>query len=78
MAWHERDHAVFVGYAPIKLPRYAVAVVVEHGGSGAKTAAPVARDILLELQKLDPTNELDTSLENKEAHILPEVLSTRL
>lgn len=49
--WEERDHAVFVGYAPMANPTYAVSVVVEHGGGGAKTAAPIARDILLEAQK---------------------------
>ena len=47
----ERDHALFVGYAPLKRPRYAVAVVVEHGGSGSKAAAPLARDLLLAAQK---------------------------
>lgn len=51
--WEERDHAVFVGYAPISSPRYSVAVVVEHGGSGASTAAPIARDILLQAQRRD-------------------------
>ena len=44
--WKERDHALFVGYAPLVKPRYAVSVVVEHGGSGGSTAAPIARDIL--------------------------------
>ncbi|MBI3454005.1 MAG: penicillin-binding protein 2 [Rhodospirillales bacterium] len=44
--WKERDHALFVGYAPVDNPRYAVAVVVEHGGGGSAVAAPVARDIL--------------------------------
>jgi penicillin-binding protein 2 len=44
--WAERDHALFVAYAPVKNPRYAISVVVEHGGSGSSTAAPVARDIL--------------------------------
>ncbi len=52
--WEERDHALFVAYAPIEKPRYAVAVVIEHGGSGSGTAAPVARDILRETQRLDP------------------------
>ena len=42
----ERDHALFVGYAPIKDPRYAVAVVVEHGGSGSSMAAPIAKAAL--------------------------------
>ena len=44
--WAERDHALFVAYAPVKNPRYSISVVVEHGGSGSSTAAPVARDIL--------------------------------
>ena len=51
LPWKERDHALFAGFAPISAPRYAVAVVVEHGGSGAHMAAPIARDILLECQK---------------------------
>ena len=38
-----RDHALFVGFAPVKDPRIAVAVIVENGGSGSGTAAPVAR-----------------------------------
>jgi len=50
--WHMRDHALFVGYAPYETPRYAVAVVVEHGGSGSKAAAPIARDILLEARRI--------------------------
>jgi len=54
--WRERDHALFVGYAPSDDPRYAVAVVVEHGGGGSKVAAPIARDLLLATQKRDPSN----------------------
>ena len=50
LPWEERDHALFVGFAPISAPRYAVAVVIEHGGGGSKVAAPVARDILAEAQ----------------------------
>jgi len=45
--WEERDHALFVGFAPHDAPRYAVSVVVEHGGGGSAAAAPVARDIML-------------------------------
>ena len=52
----ERDHALFVGYAPSDNPRYAVSVVVEHGGGGSKVAAPIARDLLLATQKRDPAN----------------------
>ena len=46
LPWHRRDHALFVGYAPADNPRYAVSVVVEHGGGGSKAAAPIAKDIL--------------------------------
>ena len=44
--WKERDHALFVAFAPYKNPRYAISVVVEHGGSGSSAAAPIASDIL--------------------------------
>jgi penicillin-binding protein 2 len=49
--WKERDHALFVGYAPVQNPRYACACIVEHGGGGSAIAAPIVRDILLETQK---------------------------
>jgi penicillin-binding protein 2 len=51
LPWELRDHALFVGFAPVSNPRYAVSVVVEHGGGGSTTAAPIARDILLEAQR---------------------------
>ncbi len=47
LPWNRRDHALFVGYAPYDNPRYAISVVVEHGGGGSTAAAPIARDILL-------------------------------
>lgn len=47
LPWNRRDHALFVGYAPADNPRYAVAVVVEHGGGGSVAAAPIARDAIL-------------------------------
>jgi len=56
LPWKERDHALFVGYAPVEAPRYAVAVVVEHGGSGSKAAAPIASDILHEVQRRGALN----------------------
>jgi penicillin-binding protein 2 len=55
--WRLRDHAIFVGFAPVERPRYAIAVVVEHGGGGASTAAPIARDILIEAQRRDPAGK---------------------
>ena len=54
LPWKERDHAVFVGYAPVHAPRYAAAVVVEHGGGGSKVAAPIAHDLLLATQRRHP------------------------
>lgn len=51
LEWLRRDHALFLAFAPFKHPRYSVAVVVEHGGGGSKVAAPVARDIMFELEK---------------------------
>jgi penicillin-binding protein 2 len=43
--YEERDHALFVAFGPYKNPRYAVSVVVEHGGSGSSTAAPMAKKL---------------------------------
>lgn len=45
--WEERDHALFVAFAPYDAPRYAISVVVEHGGGGSSVAAPIARDMML-------------------------------
>lgn len=45
--WEQRDHALFVSYAPFDAPKYAVSVVVEHGGGGSTAAAPIARDLML-------------------------------
>ncbi|MFN6951751.1 MAG: penicillin-binding protein 2 [Albidovulum sp.] len=47
LPWNRRDHALFVCFAPFDAPRYAVSVVVEHGGGGSLAAAPIARDIIL-------------------------------
>ena len=41
-----RDHSLFVAFAPVEKPRIALAVVVENGGSGSRTAAPIARKVL--------------------------------
>ncbi len=48
LPWERRDHALFVAFAPSDKPRYAVSVLVEHGGGGSKAAAPIARDVLLQ------------------------------
>ena len=49
--WKFRDHALFVCYAPYDNPRYAIAVVVEHGGGGSSTAAPIASAVMRKLLK---------------------------
>lgn len=53
LPWKLRNHALFVGYAPQDKPKYAVAVVVEHGSSGSGVAAPIASKILQEAIKLN-------------------------
>ncbi len=50
LPWERRDHALYVGFAPYDAPRFAISVVVEHGGGGSQTAAPIARDIMLAAQ----------------------------
>lgn len=59
LPWERRDHALYVGYAPFDNPRYAVSVIVEHGGGGSAVAAPIGRDVLLRAQVGDiPPPEL--------------------
>ena len=43
--YEERDHALYVAYGPYKNPRYALSIIVEHGGSGSTTAAPMAKKL---------------------------------
>ena len=43
--WKNRDHALFVGYMPYIKPKFSISVIIEHGGSGASTAAPIAKQI---------------------------------
>jgi len=59
-SWKSRDHSLFVCYAPTDAPRYAMAVVVEHGTFGARAAAPIARDCMTYL--FDPQKAWDTLL----------------
>ena len=44
--YKSRDHALFIAFAPVKDPKYAISVVVEHGGSGSKSAAPIAKKVI--------------------------------
>ncbi len=55
LLWRERDHALFVAFAPVDTPRYACCVVVEHGGGGSSVAAPIASAIMQETLRRDPS-----------------------
>jgi penicillin-binding protein 2 len=60
--WEQRDHALFIAFAPVGAPRYVCAVVVEHGGAsgggGSAVAAPICRDLLIEAHKRDPARHV--------------------
>ena len=43
--YNERDHALYVAFGPYKNPRYALSIVIEHGGSGSSAAAPIAKEL---------------------------------
>ena len=49
----ERDHAWFVAFAPVHNPKYAISVLVEHGGSGSSAAAPIAKKIIKKVLERD-------------------------
>ena len=59
LPWHLRHHALFVCYGPVDNPRYACAVIVEHGQAGGTTAGPIGRDVLVETMKRDPSRRTD-------------------
>ncbi len=46
LEYKNRDHALFIAFAPVSDPRYAISVVVEHGGTGSKSAAPIAKKVI--------------------------------
>ena len=58
----ERDHAWFVAFAPVREPRYAISVLVEHGGSGSAAAAPIAKEII---KKVLERHQTRSSYENR-------------
>jgi penicillin-binding protein 2 len=43
--YNDRDHALYVAFGPYKNPRYSLSIVIEHGGSGSSTAAPIAKKL---------------------------------
>lgn len=50
--YQSKDHALFIAFAPATYPKYAVSVVIEHGGGGASVAAPIARNVLLAIRRI--------------------------
>ena len=63
LPWRQRDHAHFIGFAPVDVPRYAFSVTVEHGGFGAAAAAPIARDTMTYLFAPDQASTTLAALE---------------
>jgi len=59
LPWEFRPHALFVAFAPYDAPRYALSVVVEHGNAGAAAAAPLARDIMVDVLARDPAGHTE-------------------
>ena len=43
--YEQRDHALYVAFGPYKNPRYALSILIEHGGNGSTTAAPMAKEL---------------------------------
>ena len=61
LPYEQRDHALFIAFAPYKDPRYSISVLVEHGGSGSKSAAPIAKKVI---QKVLEKHELREKIRN--------------
>ncbi len=56
--YKNRDHALFVAFAPYAKPKYAISVLVEHGGSGSKVAAPLANKLIKKIIDRDKEREI--------------------
>jgi penicillin-binding protein 2 len=54
LPWKLRDHALFIAFAPVDQPRYALSIIMEHGAVTAHPHVQMARDILLFAQQRDP------------------------
>ncbi len=67
LPWEQRDHALFVAFAPTDKPRIAMSVVVEHGGSGSRAAAPIAKDVMTEALKRFDETPLSAGMEPDES-----------
>ena len=61
--YNDRDHALYVAYGPYKNPRYALSIIVEHGGSGCKAAAPMAKKLFKLIIDRDELREKQPNFE---------------
>ncbi len=57
IVYEDRDHALFVAFAPVSDPKYAISVVVEHGGTGSGAAAPIAKQVIKKTLERDSLRE---------------------
>ena len=64
--YNERDHALFIAFAPVSNPKYAISVIVEHGGSGSSAAAPVAQKIIKKVIERDEMRSKNYNLSSEE------------
>ena len=53
IVYEDRDHALFVAFAPFHNPKYSISVIVEHGGSGSSAAAPIAKKVIKHVLEKD-------------------------
>tara|TARA_X000000368_G_C22763948_1_gene594078 strand:+ start:76 stop:537 length:462 start_codon:yes stop_codon:yes gene_type:complete len=67
IAYKNRDHALFIAFAPYKNPRYSISVLIEHGGSGSKAAAPLANKLI---KKIIDRHEIREKLRKKNTKIV--------
>ncbi|MDC0178945.1 penicillin-binding protein 2 [Candidatus Pelagibacter sp.] len=61
--YKDRDHALYVAYGPYINPRYALSIIVEHGGSGSKAAAPIAKELFKLIIDRDALREKQSNFE---------------
>ena len=64
--YKDRDHALFIAFAPYDNPKYAISVVIEHGGSGSSAAAPIAKKVIKKVLERDKLRESQASQIGKE------------
>ncbi|MEW4466836.1 penicillin-binding protein 2 [Parasphingorhabdus sp. JC815] len=77
VAWKFRDHGLFVSFAPVDNPRYASAVVVQHGG-GSSSAYPIARDVMTFLYDKEKAMNILTDLEESWGGTIAERMARKL